>query len=207
MALGDSGLAIEEVQIRLPLDQEELAQLWLRAVGILYMELFHGMAAGGPDLLRDFADDVPAEVHAMVETARRMTAFDVRRDETLRSGVWRSVQSVFETYDALLTPTLGALPVVNAADGRTLGPNEVAGRPVERCIGWCLTHPFNFTGHPAASVPAGQSAGKLPVGLQIVGRRFADEQVIRLCRRVEEVRPWLGALQQAVGRLEISINK
>jgi amidase/aspartyl-tRNA(Asn)/glutamyl-tRNA(Gln) amidotransferase subunit A len=196
-ALRNSGLALEDVEVHLPLDQDELAQLWLRQVGLIYLELFDAMAQDGPDLLSEFAEDVPAAVHAMVDMARRASAFDIRRDDTLRSQIWRTIQRVFEEYDGLLTPTLGSLPVPNATDGATTGPTRVNGRAVEPCIGWCLTHPFNFTGHPAASVPAGLTADGLPVGLQGVGRRFDDEQVIRICRRVEEVRPWMGALATA----------
>jgi amidase/aspartyl-tRNA(Asn)/glutamyl-tRNA(Gln) amidotransferase subunit A len=138
----------------------------------------------------------------MIDAARRMTAGDLRRDDALRSQVWRSVQGTFQEYDALLTPTLGALPVPNASDGTTVGPATIEARPVERTIGWCLTHPFNFTGHPAASVPAGLSAGGLPVGLQIVGRRFDDEGVIRLSRLVEEARPWISDLTRMQDRLK-----
>jgi amidase/aspartyl-tRNA(Asn)/glutamyl-tRNA(Gln) amidotransferase subunit A len=160
------------------------------------------MAQQGPDLLRDFADDVPEAVHAMVDMARRATALDVRRDETMRSQVWRTLQRIFDQYHALLTPTVSAQPVPNATRGITFGPATVGGRQVERSIGWCLTHPFNFTGHPAASVPAGQTADGLPVGLQVVGRRFDDAQVIRVCRRLEQVRPWSAALAEAGWRLE-----
>ena len=194
-ALGGCGLRIDEIGWRLPLDQDELAALWRRQVGVMYLEAFEGLRRGGLDLLRDFADDLPEAIHAMVDTARRATALDLRDDEALRSGVWRSVQSVFADYDGLLTPTLGALPVLNAADGGSLGPASVAGRPVERTIGWCLTHPFNFTGHPAASVPAGWTAAGLPVGLQVVGGRFRDDHVISICRRVEQARPWLARLE------------
>jgi amidase len=164
--------------------------------------MFDSMSRGGLNLLRDFADDIPAPIHEMVQAARKATALDLRRDDVRRSGVWREVQRVFCNFDGLLTPTLGALPVPNAADGATLGPATVDGRPVERCIGWCLTHPFNFTGHPAASVPAGQTAGGLPVGLQVVGGRFRDDHVISICRFVEQARPWLPALEQATAHLQ-----
>jgi amidase/aspartyl-tRNA(Asn)/glutamyl-tRNA(Gln) amidotransferase subunit A len=201
-ALRDSGLAIDEIELELPLDQSELAQLWCREVGVMYLEFFDSWARGGCDLLADFRDDVPEPIHAMVAEARRSTVLDLRRDDGLRSVIWRTIQSAFRDYDGLLTPTLGALPVPNTSDGGTLGPATVNGRPVERCIGWCLTHPFNLTGHPAASVPAGLSSGGLPVGLQVAGRRFGDSQVISICRRVEQVRPWIADLESAVARLE-----
>ncbi len=106
-SLSAAGLAIEYVDVMLPLNQDELARLWLRAVGLLYLEMFEAMAENGPNLLRDFADDVPGEVHALVASARRMSALDARRDEALRSQVWRTMQRVFEMYDIVLTPTVG----------------------------------------------------------------------------------------------------
>jgi amidase/aspartyl-tRNA(Asn)/glutamyl-tRNA(Gln) amidotransferase subunit A len=197
-----TGLQIDTIEIKLPLNQDELATLWLRQVGILYLEMFDNMAAGGLDLLADFADDIPTPIHKMVEAARRTSAIAVRRDEALRTKVWQAIQQVFARFDALLTPTVGAMPVPNAENGSTLGPSSINGRPVEPCIGWCLTHPFNFTGHPAASVPAGVTPSGLPVGLQIVGRRLMDENVISIMRHVEEVRPWAAAFGEAAARVE-----
>lgn len=206
-SLDAAGLHVDEVELNLPLNQDELAELWLRQIGVMYLEMFESMAQTGPDLLADFSDDIPEPIHAMVAGARRASALDLRRDDALRTLVWRTIQSTFADYDILLTPTVGALPVPNAADGQTLGPSQVAGRAVERCIGWCLTHPFNFTGHPAASVPAGLAEGGLPVGLQVIGRRFADEQVISLSSKLELVRPWLADLQAAVERLDARAQK
>jgi amidase/aspartyl-tRNA(Asn)/glutamyl-tRNA(Gln) amidotransferase subunit A len=200
-ALADDGQPVEQLNLVLPISQDELAQLWLRQIGVLYLELFDTIAQQGPDLLTQFRDDIPEPIHAMVEQARRFSALDVRHDEALRTMLWRSIQQAFDPYDIVLTPTVGALPVLNSSDGRTMGPEMVCGRPVERCIGWCLTHPFNFTGHPAASVPAGLSSGGLPVGMQVIGRRFADEQVITMCRKIEQVRPWMDDLEAAVARL------
>jgi amidase/aspartyl-tRNA(Asn)/glutamyl-tRNA(Gln) amidotransferase subunit A len=93
-------------------------------------------------------------------------------------------------YDLLLAPTLACLPVENGTDGNTLGPAEINGVPVNRLIGFCPTFFFNFTGHPAAAVPAGLVEGRWPVGLQIIGRRFADTDVMRASAWFEEARPW-----------------
>jgi len=56
-------------------------------------------------------------------------------------------------------------------------------------IGWCMTYFTNFTGHPAISVPAGLVGG-LPVGMQIMGRRGADVDVLAAASVFERVRPW-----------------
>jgi Asp-tRNA(Asn)/Glu-tRNA(Gln) amidotransferase A subunit family amidase len=47
-----------------------------------------------------------------------------------------------------------------------------------------------MTGQPAATVPCGFTREGLPVGLQIIGRRFADATVLRAAATFEEVRPW-----------------
>ena len=49
---------------------------------------------------------------------------------------------------------------------------------------------FNLTGHPAASVPAGFSESGLPIGMQIVGRRYHDEDVLKVSKMIENLKPW-----------------
>lgn len=97
---------------------------------------------------------------------------------------------VFDDYDLIIGPTLACLPVDNADDGNTVGPSEINGVEVDPLIGWCPTYLFNYTGHPAASIPAGMSDDGLPVGLQIVGRRLADADVFAASAAFERVRPW-----------------
>ena len=53
-----------------------------------------------------------------------------------------------------------------------------------------FTYPFNLTGQPAASVPAGVTEDGLPVGLQIVGQRLADRTVLAASAAFEALRPW-----------------
>ena len=111
------------------------------------------------------------------------------RDEELRSEIYDAIQNVLDDHEILVTPTLACLPVVNADDGNTKGPTEVNGVEVDPLIGWCLTHPVNFSGHPAASIPAGTADG-LPVGMQIIGRRYAYADVLAASAVFERLRPW-----------------
>jgi len=53
-----------------------------------------------------------------------------------------------------------------------------------------FTYPFNLTGQPAATVPAGFTADGLPVGLQIVGQRLQDAVVLRAAAALEGAAPW-----------------
>ena len=121
------------------------------------------------------------------------------RDQAIRSEVYDAIQSVFATYDLIVTPTLAAMPVENRDDGNTVGPSEVNGEPVDPLIGWCLTYPINFTGHPAASIPAGEVDG-LPVGMQIIGRRYADADVLAASAAFEALRPWADRYRACAGR-------
>ena len=52
-----------------------------------------------------------------------------------------------------------------------------------------LTFPCNLHGNPGISVPAGFVDG-LPVGLQIIGRHFCEQQLLELARIIEQRRPW-----------------
>jgi aspartyl-tRNA(Asn)/glutamyl-tRNA(Gln) amidotransferase subunit A len=101
---------------------------------------------------------------------------------------WDSVRPLFDRYDLLLTPSLSiaALPV-----GR-INPEAWPQPPnAWDWIAWAsFSYPFNFTGQPAASVPAGFTPAGAPVGLQIVGRRFADLTVLQASAAFEEARPW-----------------
>ena len=96
------------------------------------------------------------------------------------------VQQLLEKYALLLTPTLPCRPFAAELDH----PPEIAGTPVGRYEWIPLTYPFNLTGNPAASVPCGFTEDGLPIGLQIVGRRFDDGTVLRASAASEEACPW-----------------
>jgi aspartyl-tRNA(Asn)/glutamyl-tRNA(Gln) amidotransferase subunit A len=103
-----------------------------------------------------------------------------------RLAWWQHPRALFEKYDLLLTPTIACAPFAIGVDN----PAEIAGRPVSP-YGWIpYTFPFNLTGQPAASVPCGFTTEGLPVGLQIVGRRFDDATVLRASAAFEQARPW-----------------
>jgi amidase/aspartyl-tRNA(Asn)/glutamyl-tRNA(Gln) amidotransferase subunit A len=119
-----------------------------------------------------------------------MSALDFYQDQEVRTEIYDAIQGVFKDHDLLVTPTLACLPVENADDGNTTGPYEVNGEPLDPLIGWCLTYFVNFSGHPAASIPAGVAESNLPVGMQIIGRRYADGDVLAASAAFERLRPW-----------------
>jgi aspartyl-tRNA(Asn)/glutamyl-tRNA(Gln) amidotransferase subunit A len=83
--------------------------------------------------------------------------------------------------DALLLPALAiAAPPLGAASVEIDGAKE----PV-RAIMLRLTQLFNLTGHPSIALPAGRSASGLPIGMQIVGRRYHTWALLDMAEQVE----------------------
>jgi len=106
----------------------------------------------------------------------------------LRSVLWDTTRKFFDRFDLLLTPSV---PIAAFEVGRP-NPDGMpvrAGSLVPFADYFPFTYPWNVTGQPAASVPCGFTREGLPVGLQIVGRRFADATVLRAAA-FEQARPW-----------------
>jgi len=99
---------------------------------------------------------------------------------------WQGIRPFFEKYDLLLTPTVTIPPF----EIGIFGPKEIAGRKVSPLEWMAFTYPFNMTGQPAASVPCGWTDDGLPVGLQIIGRRFDDTAVLKAAFAFEQASPW-----------------
>ncbi|APA87773.1 amidase [Paraburkholderia sprentiae WSM5005] len=99
------------------------------------------------------------------------------------------VHKLFERFDLLLTPTLPILPF----DADRIAPSDLDGVD-DTAVPWArwtpFTYPFNLSGNPAASVPCGWSPSGLPIGLQVIGPRFADGDVLQFCAAFEAIAPW-----------------
>lgn len=99
----------------------------------------------------------------------------------LAHEVRRHYDRALGSFDVLVMPTLPitATPIVGESD-----PLELSlGRALEMIVN---TAPFDVTGHPATSVPAGRLDG-LPVGMMIVGRHFEDATCLRVAHAFEQV--------------------
>lgn len=188
-AFEEAGAHVEQVKVGIERPQSELSALWCRLIMPLNVQTFETFKQNGLDLLQDHRDDFPPQYLRWVEMGYKMTALDFYKDQEVRSEIYDAIQGVLNDYDLLITPTLACLPVDNADDGNTMGPTAINGEEVDPLIGWCLTYLINFTGHPAASIPAGLADG-LPVGMQIVGRRYADADVLAASAAFERLRPW-----------------
>jgi Asp-tRNA(Asn)/Glu-tRNA(Gln) amidotransferase A subunit family amidase len=181
-ALEREGVRVERVSVQLP-DHEELCQILRRLFGLSLIDSVSALAREGIALEDGAAPPEPGLL-GLIEQARSVHPLDLKADETRRTDLLDALEGVLASHDAIVTPVTCVPAVANSGDGLTLGPSEVAGRPVDPLLGWSLAYPFNLTGHPAASAPAGFSAG-FPIGVQIVGRRFEEGTVLALAAALE----------------------
>ncbi len=88
-------------------------------------------------------------------------------------------------FDVLLTPTL-------ASTAAPVGKWERAGwiRTALSVSNWICTSPWNLAGLPAASVPAGLSQERLPIGAQLVAAPGQEELLLSLMLQIEQLSPW-----------------
>ncbi|MCL6641388.1 MAG: amidase, partial [Candidatus Rokubacteria bacterium] len=139
--------------------------------------------------LPEWRDRMDPGLVACIEDGARLSLLEYLVLRERKNAYWDTVRPLFERYDFLLTPTLS----VTAFETGRINPAHWP-QHVWDWIGWAeFCYPFNFTQLPAASCPAGFTATGLPVGLQIVGRRCADLDVLQASAAFEEVRPWAQA--------------
>ncbi|HWY13902.1 MAG TPA: Asp-tRNA(Asn)/Glu-tRNA(Gln) amidotransferase subunit GatA [Rhizomicrobium sp.] len=98
------------------------------------------------------------------------------RAQMVRTLIARDFAQAFEHCDVLLTPS-------------TPGPAFALGEKMADCVSMYLndvfTVPVNLAGLPAVSVPAGLTSDGLPLGLQVIGRAFDEQLVLRVARSIE----------------------
>jgi aspartyl-tRNA(Asn)/glutamyl-tRNA(Gln) amidotransferase subunit A len=168
------GARVEEIDpdIALPLDTFRI--LFLGRIAI----------AQGANLQGAWAERIdPGYRRALLANAhhdaRALVDADIARD-----ALGRQVTALFEDFDLLLTPQM---PLTALPCGHDVPP----GSDMADWLEWSpFTWPFNMTTHPAASVPTGLSSAGLPMAMQVVGRRFQDDLVLRACHAFEAAAPF-----------------
>jgi aspartyl-tRNA(Asn)/glutamyl-tRNA(Gln) amidotransferase subunit A len=134
----------------------------------------------------DRRDEIDPGLLPIVEEAQKMPPTKYVQAWFDRLAWWQHARGFFERYDLLLSPTV-ACPPLRIGE---FYPSEIGGVKVGREAASVYTYPFNMTGQPAATVPCGFTKSGLPIGLQIVGRRYDDVTVLRASAAFEAAHPW-----------------
>ena len=178
-ALGDLGAIVEPMGD----DMEPTEPMWLVVSTALWNARFG-------DRLAEWRDRMSPTLVRQMSGGGQHTAEMLARASLQRTAIYRKVQGWFDRYDVILTPTIArtALPI----EERLFEPVEIEGRSVDsiRKAWYPYTHPFNLTGNPAVSLPAGLHSDGLPIAVQLVGARGADKLLLKVASLFERAMPW-----------------
>ena len=151
---------------------------WDRIFGPLVIEE-EGRERGG--LLDERADDLTEYELASLTRARDLSPAEVAAARAAHPEYRARIDGLFDRFDVLAMPAT-AVPAFRLGER----PSQIAGQRVSRLWGaFPFAVPFNVSGHPAASLNVGTVDG-LPVGVQLVGRRGGDRELLDLCEQLED---------------------
>jgi aspartyl-tRNA(Asn)/glutamyl-tRNA(Gln) amidotransferase subunit A len=181
MALGELGADVEPMDD----DLEPVEPMWFAYASALWNARFR-------DALPKWRDKMSPTLLKQMELGKDTTGEAVGRALLARTQLYRRVQSWFERFDVIVTPTLARTAI--SIEERLFEPIEIEGREADtvRKAWYPYTHPFNLTGHPAVSLPCGFHSDGLPMAIQLVGRRGEDARLLRVAGLYEQARPWAG---------------
>jgi amidase len=168
------GASVEEVAFDLSDGRDAFATLRGEAMVGNHLARLEKLGELGPNLAGNIRQGLGVQI------------LDIARAEHKRAEIWHRWRALFEHHDLLLTPTAPVLPFPVEQNY----PTEIAGRKLESYVDWLAqTFLVSLAALPAASVPAGLSASRLPAGLQIVGPRLAEPRILVCAKFVEADRP------------------
>jgi amidase len=134
------------------------------------------------DLLTEHRDQIGANVIWNIERGLELTTADLSRATVLRAALAERVSAFFADFDVLACPVSQVPPFDVTLDW----VHEINGRPLLTYLDWMAScYLISATGLPALSVPAGFTAAGLPVGLQLVGRRRGDWDLLAVAHAFE----------------------
>jgi amidase len=141
-----------------------------------YHSRYAAQARANPTMFKD-------TIKWEIAEAERNTGADVARAAERQAKMYRDVAQFFERFEYFVLPVTQVEPF----DITTEYPTSVAGVAMPTYIDWMRSCWYvTFMACPAISVPAGFTAGNLPVGLQIVGRPRGDWSVLQIAHAFEQ---------------------
>ncbi len=136
--------------------------------------------------LAQWEDKLDPQLVEIVKVGLSYSVDNIKRAEIRREMVYEEICRNFKKFDILITPTL-ACPAFKLD---IPFPKKIDGKEVKAGAWLSYTYPFNLSGHPAASIPCGWSSNGLPIGMQIIGKRFDEVKVLQVSKAFEELAPW-----------------
>ncbi len=175
--LGELGARVEEIDLGW---SRRVVDAWFAYWGVF-------LAASFGDLREAHESRMDPDVLRLMAEGDRMSAVEFKRLEFVFTEQWKVLAAIFERFDALVCPTM-ALPAPEVGrDDSDFDWEDASGR----YHGLDMTCPFNNVALcPVLSVPSGFTRDALPTGLQIVGRRHHDREVLEIGAALEPLIGW-----------------
>jgi len=189
-------LGMEVVEISLPHTAYAVAAYYVIATSeassnlARYDGVKYGLRVEGDDLLdmyrktrsQGFGEEVKRRI--MLGTfALSSGYYDAyyRKAQQVRTLIRRDFEAAFEQVDVIATPT---------APTTAFRIGEMIDDPLQMYLSDILTISANLAGVPALSLPCGFSSENLPIGLQLIGRYFDEENILRVAHAYEQSTDW-----------------
>lgn len=167
-------------------DVEQIASPFNNTVLPQFMALWTSLAAATPIAAQDEAKLRPLTRY-LRQRGREVSGLELAAALTALRMAARTAIAVTAQFDAVLVPTLAALPafvgqIRNDADPAIDFSAQVAYSP------YCAV--YNCTGQPSINVPLNWNEAGLPIGVQLVGRMSDEETIISLAAQLEAADSW-----------------
>jgi Asp-tRNA(Asn)/Glu-tRNA(Gln) amidotransferase A subunit family amidase len=173
-ALRSAGVQVEAFR---PDILEEARQLWHKffvvAGGMLLRPMFRGKESDLSPILAQFLEHSAAQTQ---HTAQSLLDAWIRRD-VARAKCFTQMKK----FPILLCPA-AAIPAFRHGERQWL----IEDKSVDYLDAWSYTELFNLLGNPAAVVPVSHSPEGLPIGVQVVGRPWEEEEVLSVASVIEK---------------------
>ncbi len=145
-------------------------------------------ACGAAQLMKLFTSDqrtfIDPGLLEMAAYGEQVSLSDYLDAVAARGALGEGMQGFHDRFDLLVTPSL-PIPAFS------VGMEKPESMAADRWADWTpFTYPFNLTQQPACSVPCGFTSQGLPMGMQIVGAKYADARVLKAARAFESTRPF-----------------
>ncbi len=135
-------------------------------------------------------EDLSPDLSSIIRLGLDTSSMNIGKAREQRKRVYEVMYQYFRNYDILITPTTPC-PAFKPGWLESGTTFPTIGKKTLSTMDWVTyTFPFNMTGLPAASIPSGWSNSGLPIGMQIVGKRYDERTVLQVSKAFEEISPW-----------------
>jgi len=150
-----------------------------------YMTIASEGAASQQQRLRRFRDKYSPPTRLLLAVGARVTVCEYMQAQRVRSLIKRGFLEVLESFDAFVSPTTGCVAKRLTEADLTIGAVD---SDFNAAVSQ-FTFAGNITGLPAVSIPAGLDRNRLPLSFQIMGRPWAEAEVLSIAAAVDQVTP------------------